>query len=162
MSDYIIHNRTLMSAELYHYGVKGMKWGVRKKQARTEYKKALKTARALGSDEVVNAVKQKHKQNMAEIKADKKYFKTSVKALKEARGKYDDIIDSNTGLVVSRLDRSAFIQSTIKQQKGEEYCKQVLDATNKSIRNTNIAVIAGTAAFAIGSAWASSYSHDRY
>lgn len=33
MSDYIIRNGTLMSAELYHHGVKGMKWGVRKKRA---------------------------------------------------------------------------------------------------------------------------------
>lgn len=33
MSDYIIHNGTLMSAELYHHGVKGMKWGVRRKRA---------------------------------------------------------------------------------------------------------------------------------
>lgn len=30
MSDYIIHNGTLMSEELYHHGVKGMKWGRRK------------------------------------------------------------------------------------------------------------------------------------
>lgn len=30
MSNYIIHNGTLMSEELYHHGVKGMKWGVRK------------------------------------------------------------------------------------------------------------------------------------
>lgn len=32
MSDYIIYNGTLMSEELYHWGVKGMRWGVRRYQ----------------------------------------------------------------------------------------------------------------------------------
>lgn len=43
MSDYIIHNGTLMSEELYHYGVKGMKWGKRKA---LRYEDKAKTARA--------------------------------------------------------------------------------------------------------------------
>ena len=62
MSNYIYHNGTLMNSELYHYGVKGMKWGVRryqnadgslteagKKRVSKKYEKlAKKTTKAFG------------------------------------------------------------------------------------------------------------------
>ena len=55
-----------MEYELYHYGVKGMKWGIRRyqnpdgsltsegrKKAKTEYKRDSKTAFELGKDATI-------------------------------------------------------------------------------------------------------------
>lgn len=66
MSNYIISN-----GELYHYGVPGMKWGVRKAQIRDTYKAAKRRGDA-------NA-KEDYKKAKASLKAEKKRFKIDQK-----------------------------------------------------------------------------------
>lgn len=90
MSDYIIHNGTLMSEELYHYGVKGMRWGVRKatktlsSNSSTEKEKARAAAklgkmRERGSKELSNL---QSKAPKLEKKVDKMVQKNDVKSAK--------------------------------------------------------------------------------
>lgn len=90
MSNYIIHNGTLMSEELYHYGVKGMRWGVRRatktlssksssKEDRDKAAAKLGKIREKGSKEIS---KLQSKTPKLEKKVDKMIQKNDVKAAK--------------------------------------------------------------------------------
>ena len=90
MSDYVIHNGTLMSSELYHYGVKGMRWGVRRatktlssksssKEDRDKAAAKLGKMREKGSKEIS---KLQSKAPKLEKKVDKMVQKNDVKAAK--------------------------------------------------------------------------------
>ena len=100
MSNYIIHN-----GELYHYGVKGMKWGVRRERA--------KRARVAASTRIINSKQLKQLEKMKRKRDKKAKYEedtTKLDAKIKAANKY---INNNrrlmnralSGLTQKEIDR---------------------------------------------------------
>ena len=75
MSDYILTS----NGELYHYGVIGMKWGVRRGNTAKAYAKASKKLNKL--DARVEKAKDKSREKTA--KADKRMYGIATKGMRE-------------------------------------------------------------------------------
>ena len=164
------------SNELYHYGVKGMKWGVRRYQnsdgslnaagrARQSYKdskKELKTARKelrKSGGFGMNAIRKYET-------AEKKYNDASMKTLdakaqyKAAKSKNAEKAEFKTyvkemgkgGLPGSAYDRSTggrskLIYDNLTAKKGEAYADKVA----KKVQNKTAVALAATAVAVVGS-----------
>lgn len=168
--------------ELYHYGVKGMKWGHRKnpevesarsayKSAKKDYKsaqKALKKGYA-GINGLSRFRKNESKVNKSELKmidAKAKYkaskAKNSDKARKAEFKTYAKEM-KKSGLVGSSTDRannrrSERIYNHLKIQKGKAYA----DKVQKKVNDTLITEFAVEAAAAVGLSFVSAYLNAEY
>lgn len=125
MSDYIVHNGVFYecsSDELAHYGVKGMRWGVRRNSKRlgsgdsdTREKAAasLRKAREKGSAEVTKLKKkgikleQKHEQHV--IKSETKAAKLNEKAATQRRKAYGLFVSKNK--MAKRLGKAQVLEA---------------------------------------------------
>lgn len=158
--------------ELYHYGVKGMKWGHRKKyeaeraaykQAKKDYREArrntyLKSYTAIGRTGLKAYKNAENKQNKAELKmidAKAKYkaakAKTAEKAEKAEFNVYRREMQKS-GLAGSAMDKSMNNRSTriydhVKVAKGKKYA----EAVEKRVQNQVIGQLAASAAVTVGS-----------
>lgn len=122
--------------ELMHYGVKGMKWGVRKKPepyiqdlgggvtAKWPSKKAFK-----------NAEKKR-------IKAEKKQFKDDVREARRKGLQFDYELDPRTGIMQIKQ-----VYNSRGQKIGRDYAEKVM---RRAAFEKTISVYAGTAAATIG------------
>lgn len=164
--------------ELYHYGVKGMKWGVRRDRAKAEYKSAkkdlrdayrIKTGLGVGV-KGIQRVKAKQKK-IASAQANVVSKKAAYNAAKKKNQKSAERAEFNTyrremlksGLAGSLRDeqsggRSTAIYNQIKVQRGQEYA----DRVQKSVQNRAYAQIAGGVAVGVGMSVASAYLNSRY
>lgn len=133
MSDYIITS----NGELYHYGVKGMKWGVRRyrnadgtltragrKQAKEEYRRDNKEAYELGKSATVYghaAAKSMNRTIKLENKLDKQYAK-------DPEG-----VKRRTQSLSKKWKASAKTTAQLTQEymelkaKAEDHCKRLID-----------------------------------
>lgn len=118
------------TAELYHYGVLGMKWGVRRFQNKDgTLTKAGQTRYAEG--------------------ASKETFKKDLKALRSRNGikiKYDLSEDG-------RMDIKS-VYSSDGVARGREYAQQLMDTNDKINARRKAASLAGMAVVAAGMAYA--------
>lgn len=108
--------------ELYHHGIKGMKWGVRKRSLKTSKGKSKKDSRT--------AIK--------ESKAMKKVKKSVIKAQADAK-KYVDFVNSHTYSVAGSSNK-IFIDNKrlyAKAKKSERKTNQLVSKLNKKYGNVS-------------------------
>ena len=159
--------------ELYHYGVKGMKWGVRRsrndeavarsrqnyKDAKKEFKTASKehrkaSNRAFGMKglKTANAAEKKAQDaDMRLLEAKAQYKASKSKNSDKAYMKTYVKAMNKAGLPGSAYDRASGGKSTrvydsLTAKKGEAYA----DAVAKKVQNRVVATIAGSAAVMVG------------
>lgn len=175
MSDYIIHNGELISLELYHHGIKGMKWGVRRFQRKdgsltsagkkryydTPELKKQKAAVDSTKKRLTKAIQTYNESTSGAPLIPNKEYKAKVDAaiakLDDARQAHEHAkLRYNTNKELARM-KSEGVQIEKKskhRQKLEEQYKslgmsdeQAQAAANKRIRSEKI--VAGAAAVAV-------------
>lgn len=145
--------------ELKHYGVKGMRWGHRKKQSR--YERAADRAQRDADDlrkhgytaeaDAVQRVADKNRQK-AIRKAEKKQFKADVKDFRKNGFELDYEIDAKTGqFTVTQYYNSK------RQKIGKEYADRILAQVQKE----NVRAVYGTYAAMLGAAVVASMLESR-
>lgn len=139
-----------MENELYHHGVKGMKWGVRKAQPKSSSssrsKKTSSTSKTSNTFSVVNKMTAKHKLAKQKKLADKKALEekreAEVKANAEAEAKKKrtvrDMSDAELRERISRLElekRYKDLNRSVNPEvhKGRDFVYDVLEKSGKNV-----------------------------
>ena len=143
VTNYVIHNGQLMSTEeLYHYGVMGMKWGVRRansKAARADklQKKALnydkRSANFTKKAEKAHAENDLQKSNKAAVKAaklDKKAAKIEKKSVKAESELTQDRLHKRSEKLKYKAANKRVDANRIS--KGEAYGSKAMSLSVKS------------------------------
>ena len=162
-SDYIYTNEGLVPVnDLMHYGVPGMKWGVRRYlNANGTFnnkgiKKYDKKQHAKESADIRESSSTKKQNEDAAKKyiSDKKQFKKDVKAYREAR-KYIDFNISSSGEISNVRNRGNELIYKLTKEKGGPYVDKILKHEQRRAKATTISAIAGTSAVVIGASFIS-------
>lgn len=115
--------------ELYHHGIKGMRWGVRRYQ--NEDGTLTKAGKARYADG-----------------ASEETFKRDLKQMHSRDGLKIDYEKSKDGGV-----RIKGVHSSDGKVRGEKYVQQLMQEHNKRIARQNVAFLAGTAIVAAGASY---------
>lgn len=138
MSEYIIHDGNLYSSdELYHYGVVGMKWGVRKsiRQTSENVRRIRRSMEAAGIERrqarierTISRNKSLQKQHGTDYRNQNKQYRAKLKRLEKTRNsKISDLSEAD-------IERGRAMYSTMK--------------------NVGISVVVGAGTTAIGAVYA--------
>ena len=116
------------STELYHHGIKGMKWGIRRyRNFNTGRKRQVKL----------------------DNKAEKKQFRKDVKQYRHDK-RYIDFDISNHGNIRNVRNRGNETLNRLRVKKGNEYTNRILKADKRRNAASTIGILAGSAAAIAG------------
>ena len=172
MTNYILTSggSFISEDELYHYGVPGMKWGVRKdyqnernayRQAKKEFKTASKNYKRAGMNAIgIKGISKYRKAQSDYSKAETKMIDAKAK-YNAAKSRNSEKAEFNTyrkamqksgirgsAADTSRGNRSTKMYNHLKITKGKEYA----DKVEKKVQNVAISKFAAGTALALGSA----------
>lgn len=171
----ITYANDIYNNELYHYGIKGMRWGHRKPQSYINAKKARRKAfkeydeatRGFNSFGI-DGIKRANKAEQKYINADLKFASERVKyKTNKARNKEKAELKEYTkqlgksGLPGSAYDRAAGGRSTklydqISREKGKKYADKVV----KKLQRKQVAALVGSGVALLGAAFVSAVITD--
>ena len=117
-----------MDEELYHYGVKGMKWGIRRSPAQLGHKTGTKKKKKSG---VVDAVKK-----IAANRKQKKAEQASVQRQKKLKKKkISDMTDDELRERIARLELEKRYRDLMPKDthKGQQFVMDILSSSASNI-----------------------------
>lgn len=126
--------------ELYHHGIKGMKWGVRRYQ---------------NKDGILTAAGKK-RADRASLKNEKKQLRKDVRDYGKAK-QYTDFKIDNDGRIHDIRNRGDEMLNDLRAKKGKKYADQVLESYERRETAIGIGALAGSAVAIVGYGWI--YAH---
>lgn len=130
-----------MDEELYHYGVKGMKWGIRRSPAQLGHKTGTKKKKTSVVD-AVKKISQKRQQAKAEKTARKEARKTSRKKKSVAEMSDDELRERIARLELEKRYRDLTPKQT---HRGRDFVISVLENSGRNIATQTTTYAMGTA-----------------
>ena len=137
--------------ELYHYGVKGMKWGIRRTPAQLGHKTASKKKETSSEPGAVKKATKKVGEAISDKRAaskQKKAAEKEVKAQQKRRKKpISEMTDDELQSEISRLELEKRYRDLSPKQKssGKDFVVDVLKASGKNIATQTATYVMGTA-----------------
>ena len=128
MSDY-----TIVNGELYHYGVPGMKWGVRKTRGLLrDLRKAEKIGDPAGHNYAVSHLSSRKEKHTKQLnKLNKQEIKLAKKQAKLLKKRYKDMKKGNADMTIRESSKK---EAKIAKQRTKVYMqKNLLEKTIKEI-----------------------------
>lgn len=129
--------RIIRSDELYHYGVKGMKWGVRKVDYNTSGLRSHNIYDRI--DDLERQERQSYRANRKAYRSAKKSMKTDLKSQKESgqitKKEYRASVKSGKKAAKAMLKEN---KGTIRSQYNEAYYRSIGEKHIKRAKNMNL------------------------